>query len=154
MSKPTRPRILEGIETLQQLSELFRLRRRQLATEVGLTESQWQLFEEVAEEHFMPSLFARERDCSPAVVSRGLRQLIDAGLVESTIGEQDARHRVYRLTARGRGLQRRLRKRRAEAIEAVWEPLSDRELSSFIRTARDLAERLAAHAKHEAERVP
>ena len=123
--------------------------RRQLASEVGLTESQWQLLEEVAEEHFMPSLFARERNCSPAVVSRGLRSLVDAGLVESTIGEADARHRVYRLTTRGRGVQRRLRKRRAEAISAVWEPLSDQELAAFIRTAGDIAERLAVHAKRD-----
>lgn len=147
MTDPSRPRILQAIETLQELTELFRLRRQQLAAEVGLTESQWQLFEEVAEEHFMPSLFARERDCSPAVVSRGLRSLVDAGLVESTIGEADGRHRVYRLTARGRGLQRRLRKRRAEAIAVVWEPLSDRELDAFIRTAGEIARRLADHAK-------
>jgi DNA-binding MarR family transcriptional regulator len=153
MATTTRPRILQAIETLQQLSELFRLRRRQLAAEVGLTETQWQLFEEVAEEHFMPSLFARERDCAPAVVSRGLRSLVDAGLVESSIGEADARHRVYRLTATGRGLQRRLRKRRAEAIDAVWEPLSERELAAFIRTAGEIAERLSTHAKHEAERA-
>ena len=37
-------------QRLQELAELFSLRRRQLASEVGLTESQWRLFEEVAEE--------------------------------------------------------------------------------------------------------
>ena len=143
MSQTVRPEIHRAIETLQELSELFRLRRRQLAAEVGLTESQWQLLEQVAEEHFMPSLFARERDCSPAVVSRGLRSLVDAGLVASTIGESDARHRVYRLTPRGRGVLRRLRKRREQAIAAVWEPLSERELTAFVRTARAIADRMA-----------
>ena len=54
-----------AIEALQRLSELFLGRRRQLAREAGLTESQWRLLEELADEDFMPSLFARRRDCTP-----------------------------------------------------------------------------------------
>ena len=53
-----RPEIHEAIRALQQLAELFDLRRRQLASEVGIGEAQWRLLEEVAEEHFMPASFA------------------------------------------------------------------------------------------------
>lgn len=137
-----RPELDHAIAALQRLSELFQLRRRQLALDVGITETQWRVLEEVAEEHFMPSLFARARQCTPAAVSRTLRALIDAGLIESSLGNPDGRRRVYRLTARGRALQRRLRAGRQEAIDAVWTDFSPAELRGFARFADALGDRL------------
>jgi len=134
--------ILAAIASLQRLTELFAERRRQLAREAGLTETQWRVLEEAEGEDFMPSMFARRRACSPAAVSRTLRQLLDLDLVHASIGASDGRQRVYQLTANGRRTLARLRENRARAIEAVWEGLSAEELRAFTRFASDLAERL------------
>ena len=64
-----------AIECLQQLTAAFGQRRQQLAADVGLTEGQWAVLEEIATEHFMPSMFARARESSAAAVSKTLRQL-------------------------------------------------------------------------------
>lgn len=134
--------IHRAIEALQRLSELFLERRRQLAREVGLTEAQWRLLEELADEEFMPSLFAKRRDCTPAAVSRGLKALLERHLATVTIAEGDARQRVYRLTARGRDILARLRSRRAEAIAAIWERFDASELDGFVRFASELGDAL------------
>ena len=76
-SQASRERIHRAIASLQRLADVFRERRRQLAREVGLSEAQWRMLEEVADDGFMPSMFARRRDCTPAAVSRTLRQLLD-----------------------------------------------------------------------------
>lgn len=143
-----RPEIHDAIRALQRLAELFELRRRQLAAEVGIGESQWRLLEEVAEEHFLPSLFARRRECSPAAVSRGLRELRDAGLVEASIGERDGRQRVYRPTASGRAALLRMRRQRERAARAVWSRFAAKDLRAFTRFAEQLCESLAAYAEH------
>ena len=49
-----------AIECLGRLSELYQRRREQLAASVGLTDREWDVLEEIATEHFMPSLFARQ----------------------------------------------------------------------------------------------
>jgi len=141
-----RPEIPEAIAALQRLVELFSLRRRQLAAEAGLSEAQWRLLEEVAGESFMPSLFARRRDCTPAAVSRGLRALLDADLVRVDVSPDDGRHRVYRLTPHGRRVLRRLRAGRERAIAAVWERFDAGALSGFVRFADELADQLASYA--------
>ncbi len=69
-------RIHEAIGHLGRLSELFQKRRVQLAESVGLTEHQWGVLEEIALDHFMPSMFARQRESSAAAVSKTLRQLL------------------------------------------------------------------------------
>ena len=56
--------IHRAIETLQKLSDLVAERREEIARDAGLTVPQWRLLEEVATEHFMPSLFARRRAVS------------------------------------------------------------------------------------------
>jgi DNA-binding MarR family transcriptional regulator len=141
-----RPEIHSAIQALQRLAELFELRRRQLAAEVGIGETQWRLLEEVAEEDFMPSLFARRRECSAAAISRGLRELRDAGLVEASIGERDGRQRVYRLTRSGRGALRRMRRQRERAVRAVWARFPARDLRAFVRFADQLALSLSEYA--------
>ena len=144
-----RPELDHAIAALQRLSELFQTRRRQLAEEVGITESQWRVLEEIADEHFMPSLFARERQRTPAAVSRTLRALADRGLVEASLGSDDARRRIYRLTTQGRSLQRDLRARRQVAIEEIWSDFSARDLRAFVRFAAALGDRLEEYTRRD-----
>lgn len=138
-----------AIEALQRLTELFERRRSQLAREVGLTDPQWRVLEEIARDEFMPSLFARTREAHPTAVSRTLRQLQERGLVTSSISATDARQREYAVTARGRRLLSRLRASRERAIDAVWAGLPARELQRFAAFSERLAERLEAYARGE-----
>ena len=105
------------------------------------------LLEEIARDDFMPSLFARQRDCSAAAVSRTLRQLQDAGLARAAISSQDARQRDYRLTARGARLLEALQASRERALDAVWRDLPDSEIERFGRFSARLADRLEAYAE-------
>jgi len=137
--------ILEAIRSLQRLTDLFRERRRELAREVGLSEAQWRLLEEIAGDGFMPSLFARQQDCAPAAVSRTLRQLLERGLVRVSISPDDARQRVYRLTPEGRRILRRLNVSRERAIAAIWKPLDRTDVANFVRFAEALADGLETY---------
>ena len=141
------PSVHRAIEGLQRLAELFAERRRQLAREAGISEGEWQLLEEIAGQRFMPSLFARRRQVSPAAVSRTLRLLKARGLVRAAIDEKDARQRSYRLLPEGRRVLERLRASRARAIAAIWAPLPASELERFARFAATLAGRLEAYAQ-------
>lgn len=148
MPQPTsRERIDTAIAALQRLAELFLERRRQLAREVDLSEAEWRLLEEIAAERFMPSLFARRRERSPAAVSRVLRRLLDAELVRAEVGSEDARQRVYRLTARGRERLAQLDARREGAIAAIWRGFPARELADFERFANALSDALERYAR-------
>jgi len=95
------PAVHRAIGQLQRLTELFGKRRVQLATGVGLTEQQWRVLEEIATEHFMPSMFARGRRSTAAAVSRIIRQLLDKQLVSVSVSRTDGRQRRYVLTAKG-----------------------------------------------------
>ncbi|TMA34983.1 MAG: winged helix-turn-helix transcriptional regulator [Deltaproteobacteria bacterium] len=130
-----RPEIRQAIAALQRLCELFALRRQQLAAGAGLDES------------FMPSMFARRRDCTPAAISRGLRSLQGRGWVTAEIAAGDARQRRYRLTAEGRRLLERLRRGRERAIAAVWDGFDAAALRGFVAFAGELADHLEAYAK-------
>lgn len=133
---------LEGVLVLGRLSALFAERRRQLGESVGLTDQQWQALEEVQTEHFMPSLFAKERASSAAAVSKILRQLTDKGLVTAHVSDVDARQRSYQVTARGRAVLDELREGRREAIREVWLSLEAERLENFVETGTLLADRL------------
>ncbi len=137
-----RGRIDETIASLQGLVEIFEDRREALARSVGLSPTQWQVLEQVGRDDFMPSLFARRRDVSAAAVSRTLRQLLDLRLVDVQISPRDARQRLYRVTEKGRKALDEVHAERARAISAVWETLSDADLTRFGRLARALTERL------------
>src|SRR5271165_78292 len=128
----------EAIGCLARLVELTRTRREQLAASVGLTDQQWGVLEEVATEHFMPSLFARRRESSPAAVSKILRQLTDKGLVVAAVDRDDARQRRYALTPRGKRVMDRLREAREAAVQQVWLPLDAASLRAFSDFARTL----------------
>jgi len=111
-----------------------------------LTDLQWRVLEQVAEDDFMPSLFARSRQQSPAGVSRTLRQLLERDLVSVSIGRGDARQREYGLTKKGRRLLAGMRLRREEAIEAVWLKLSEEDLARFAAIGAGLGVRLRGYA--------
>jgi DNA-binding MarR family transcriptional regulator len=143
---PTTAEVHAAIECLARLAELYRDRRAQLASEVGLTDQQWEVLEEIATEHFMPSLFAKRRESSPAAVSKILRQLIEKGVVVASIAAEDGRQRNYALTARGRRLMDRLRERREEAIRDVWLALDAAGMRAFTHFAHRLIERLEKYA--------
>jgi DNA-binding MarR family transcriptional regulator len=146
-----RPRAaaLEAIASLQRLSDLFRERRLALARNARLSEAQWRLLEEISGDHFMPSMFARRQDCSPAAVSRTLRGLLDRDLVSAKIATDDARQRIYRLTPGGRRLLAQLNRDRARAIEAIWAPFSSAELERFTRFAGALSDSLEGYRHRE-----
>ena len=92
-----------AIACLGRLTEVFERRRQELAASVGLTEQQWSVLDEIEQEHFMPSLFARRRDSSAAAVSKILRQLQDKELVVVSLRSGDARQRHYELSPRKSG---------------------------------------------------
>ena len=150
-SKKHHAQVLRSIESLQRLSELFRERRLQLASQVGLSEVQWRVLEEIAGENFMPPMFARRRERTPAAVSRTLRQLLDRSLVSVEISSADARQRDYRLTATGRELLRELEMRREQAIGSVWSEFRAEELEAFVRFSDELSARLEAYRDDEGE---
>jgi len=141
-----RQALYAAIEILGRLTEGMERRRQQLARAVGLTPQQWRVLEEIGREDFMPSLFARAQECSPAAVSRTLRQLQERGLVRSAISAEDARRREYALTRAGERALAALRGAREQALEAVWGGLDAADLSHFAAFGRRLAERLEAYA--------
>jgi DNA-binding MarR family transcriptional regulator len=150
---PAQPAALySAVEGLQRLAEVFDLRRQQLAREAGLTDAQWRVLEEIGRQDFMPSLFARRRECSAAAISRTLRQLQDLGLVAVSISESDARQRDYRLTGSGRRSLARLRQSRERALDAVWSDLPASEVERFGRFSAQLADRLEAYASGRDDR--
>jgi DNA-binding MarR family transcriptional regulator len=136
-----------AIECLGRLAELYQTRREQLAASVDLTDREWEVLEEIATEHFMPSLFAKRRESSAAAVSKILRQVMDKGLVVATIAKDDARQRRYALTAKGKRVMERLREGREAAIAEVWLALDGAELRAFTRFGGELIERLERYAR-------
>jgi DNA-binding MarR family transcriptional regulator len=153
MSTKQASRIHAAIACLQRLTDLFAERRQQLARSVGLTDQQWAALEEISSEHFMPSLFARQRESSAAAVSKILRQLLDKDLVSVRLGARDGRLRRYELTAKGRRYIEGLRREREAAIQTVWSGLDGAGLEAFTSFATGLAQRLAHYAESVKERI-
>jgi DNA-binding MarR family transcriptional regulator len=141
-----------AIACLARLTALMERRRAQLAAGAGLTEQQCGVIEEIATEQFMPSLFARRRDSSPAAVSKILRQLGDKGLILTTVAERDGRQRRYSLTSKGRRALQRLREMREEAIRRVWLELDGAGMRAFTAFGERLAENLEAYASTRTRR--
>jgi DNA-binding MarR family transcriptional regulator len=137
----------EAIACLRRLSDAFRRRREALALSVGLSDGQWALLEEIATEHFMPSMFARTRDSSAAAVSKTLRQLLDKGFVSVSLSKTDGRQRAYVLTAKGKRVLETLRLEREQAIEKIWLPLDPAQVRSFVAFGTELSERLEQYTE-------
>ena len=151
MSNAQLAEIHAAIECLGRLSGAFGNRREQLAQSVGLTEHQWGVLEEISTEHFMPSMFARQRDSTPAAVSKTLRQLIDKGLIEVKLNKSDGRQRDYQLTRRGKRTMGELREARRLAIEQIWQKLDGEEIRRFTAFGNLLADALIEHANNISE---
>jgi DNA-binding MarR family transcriptional regulator len=111
-----------------------------------LTDQQWGVLEEIATDHFMPSLFARRRESSAAAVSKILRQLADKGLVVAEIAARDGRQRRYSLTVEGRRVMARLRASREAAIQKIWLTLDGSGLRAFTQFGHTIIERLERYA--------
>jgi DNA-binding MarR family transcriptional regulator len=141
LTNPSSP-IHAAIACLQRLTDVFQERRRQLAQSGGLTEQQWAVLEQIATEHFMPSMFAKSRASSAAAVSKILRQLLDKRLVLARVGSSDARQRRFELTKKGERTMDALRKQREMAISTVWAPLEQGALETFTQFGTQLTERL------------
>jgi DNA-binding MarR family transcriptional regulator len=146
------PTVHRSIELLQRLCDLFQQRREQLAMRVGLTEQQWRVLEEIATEHFIPSMFAKSRESSPAAVSKTLRQLLDKDLVRVSVSVDDGRQRRYELSGKGQKTMERLRGYRQHAIEAIWLDLHESELRHFNRLGADLITRIERYATQQLPR--
>ena len=146
---PAVPDVHRAIGQLQRLTELFGKRRVQLATGAGLSEQQWRVLEEIATEHFMPSMFARGRRSTAAAVSRIIRQLLDKQLVSVSVSRTDGRQRTYVLTPRGKRTLAALRAQRRRAIDAIWLDLDRPALEAFIHSSRELIVRLEAYAARQ-----
>ena len=145
----SQPALREALSALQRLADAFAHRRAQLARSAGLSEAQWRVLELIAEEDFMPSLFARRRAQSPAAVSKVIRQLLDQGLIGVGIAEGDARLRRYSLTAAGRAAMETVRRDRERALERIWADFEPGPLARFAEFATELADRMEAHAREE-----
>jgi len=142
-----------AIACLGRLADAFRRRREQLALSVGLSDGQWEVLEEIAREHFMPSMFARTRDSSAAAVSKTLRQLKDKKLVSVSLSKSDGRQRAYVLTARGVAILQTLRDERAVAIEKIWLALAPAPMKNFVAFGTELSARLEQYASNNKTRV-
>lgn len=137
--------IHQAIMALQRLSDLFNERRKQIALGAGLSVGQWGLLEEIATDHFMPSLFAEHRSVTPAAVSKLLRGLLERDLIRASIVEGDRRQRNYVLTSAGRRLLDRVRLARQNAIDKVWADLPSSELRRFAQFGDKLGDRLESY---------
>lgn len=137
--------IHQAIATLQRLADLFNQRREQIALGAGLSVRQWGILEEIATEHFMPSLFAQHKSVTPAAVSKLVRGLLERDLIRASIAEGDRRHRNYVLTAAGQRLLDHVRMTRQNAIDAVWADLPVSELKRFAQFGDKLGDRLETY---------
>jgi DNA-binding MarR family transcriptional regulator len=148
------PDIHSAIESLGRLTEAYTQRRRALAEEVGLTEQQWSVLDEIETEAFMPSLFARQRESSAAAVSKILRQLQDKELVVVSVHPNDGRQRHYELSALGKQALSRLRELRQHAIAGVWSGFESAQLKAFTRFGNELSERLERYSRERDQASP
>jgi DNA-binding MarR family transcriptional regulator len=139
----------EAIARLTRLTDVFQQRREQLASHAGLTVSQWSVLEEIATEHFMPSMFAQSEATSRAAVSKVIRQLLDRGLIQVAISPVDGRQRDYTLTASGKATLETLRTERQRAIEAIWLTLDPDAVMQFNKFTALLVERIERFASKE-----
>lgn len=145
----TQNHVLDSIRELQRLADLFVHRREQLARSVGLSVQQWFIMEEISDEHFMPSMFARQRESSAAAVSKIIRQLIDKKFIDVSVDGEDGRVRRYSLTVAGRQVMTQLRRNREQAIEEIWDGLPPDQLSEFQQFAAGLSDRLEQYSEKQ-----
>ncbi|MBN2801802.1 MAG: MarR family transcriptional regulator [Deltaproteobacteria bacterium] len=138
-----------AINSLNRLFEIVQKRRAAIAAEVGLTDMQWQVLEEISTEHFMPSLFATKRKSSRAAVSKILKQLTDKGLLDVALNSQDARVREFFLTSDGENIMKKIRASREDAILEIWMNYSEQQLMDFCEFNEDLIGSMESYLSKE-----
>jgi DNA-binding MarR family transcriptional regulator len=143
---PSLEQVHAAVACLGRLAEVFRQRRQQLASSVGLTEQQWSVLDEIENADFMPSMFARRRESSAAAVSKILRQLQDKELVVVSLNASDGRQRHYELSDQGKRALGRLREQRQAALAEVWQQFDATTLLDFTRFGNELIERLERYS--------
>jgi DNA-binding MarR family transcriptional regulator len=148
INRPPVAVVHEAIACLGRLTDAFQRRREQLAASVGLSDGQWGVLEEIAREHFMPSMFAKTRESSAASVSKTLRQLLDKDLISVGLSKADGRQRAYVLSTKGKRLLESLRREREQAIEKIWLPLDRERLQNFASFANQLTLRLEQYGSN------
>ena len=142
MAEHHKESIFTAIEQLQTLTHLFLKKRAALAKQVGLTEAQWRVLEEIQQVDFMPSMFAAKREYSKAAVSKLLRQLQEKKLIRLISDASDGRIRKYALTGSGEAALKALRLIREQAIEEIWVPLDSELLKKTIAFNQTLIDKL------------
>ena len=143
-----------AIACLGRLTDVYAQRRQDLAEQVGLTEQQWSVLDEIENEGFMPSLFARRRESSAAAVSKILRQLQDKELVVVSLRPHDGRQRHYELSPLGKQTMGQLRALRQHAITEVWQRFSPAQLKAFTLFGNELLERLERYSQERDQASP
>lgn len=146
--------IHEAIACLGRLTEVYGQRRQDLAEQVGLTEQQWSVLDEIENEGFMPSLFARRRESSAAAVSKILRQLQDKELVLVSVRPNDGRQRHYELSPLGKQAMAKLRALRQHAIDEVWQRFDATQLKAFTGFGNELLTRLERYSEEKDQTSP
>ena len=140
---------LNAISVVGHLAELFLKRRSELAAAADLTEQQWLVLERITDEHFMPSMFAKERESSQAAVSKILRQLTEKDLIASGFSAADARKREYQLTTKGRQVMTRLRALRNEAVEQIWMEFDEEKLTTFCTFGAEIIASIESYSRKD-----
>jgi len=138
-----------AINSLNKLFDIFQKRRAAIAAEVGLTDMQWQVLEEVSTVHFMPSLFATKRESSRAAVSKILKQLTGKGLLDVALNSKDGRVREYFLTREGENIMKKIRASREDAILKIWMNYSEKQLMDFCEFNEDLISSMESYLSKE-----
>jgi DNA-binding MarR family transcriptional regulator len=138
-----------AINSLNRLFDIVQKRRAAIAAEVGLTDMQWQVLEEISTEHFMPSLFATKRESSRAAVSKILKQLTGKGLLDVALNSKDGRVREYFLTRDGENKMKKIRASREDAILKIWMNYSEKQLTDFCEFNEDLIGSMESYLSKE-----
>ena len=120
------------------LSRLHRAVAGSMLAEIGLHPGQEALVFALRDGERSPGQLATSLGVEPATVTKMVRRLEAAGLVESGASQVDRRSRIVRLTAAG--------ERAATAADQVWERLEALTTDGLTRAQRRELQRLLAKA--------
>ncbi|MFG6667514.1 MarR family winged helix-turn-helix transcriptional regulator [Halomonas sp. HNIBRBA4712] len=134
-------------DPLQQLTHAYRahMRRTIEAADIGVPAVHVRALKGIADAapctaQGLATSLRRDR----AQITRMLKDLLDAGLIEKRDHPSDRRSQWLTLTARGEAMLTQVQRLEEAAAARMTEGLSAREVEDFIRLARHMAERLDA----------
>jgi DNA-binding MarR family transcriptional regulator len=121
------------------LSEIYR-------DEPGLTEPEWKVLTTIAHEGPLPSGdIGLHMTLDRMAISRALTRLIKLKLVTRSPFVRDKRMTQVRLSSQGERVFDVLAREAAKVEEAILSPLSNAEISDFLRTINKIEEHFRAH---------